>query len=133
MEYVDGMSLKAYLEAQGGKIPYTQALTILQPIMEALAQVHAMNLLHRDISPDNIFITTRGESRLLDFGAARFALGDEKSVSVILKHGYAPEEQYSSHGNQAPGRTYMPWGLPYIAASPGRCRRIPWSGCGRIP
>lgn len=102
MEYVDGMSLKAYLEAQGGKIPYTQALTILQPIMEALAQVHAMNLLHRDISPDNIFITTRGESRLLDFGAARFALGDEKSVSVILKHGYAPEEQYSSHGNQGP-------------------------------
>lgn len=102
MEYVDGMSLKAYLEAQGGKIPYTQALTILQPIMEALAQVHAMNLLHRDISPDNIFITTRGESRLLDFGAARFALGDEKSVSVILKHGYAPEEQYSTHGNQGP-------------------------------
>lgn len=102
MEYVDGMSLKAYLEDQGGKIPYTQALTILQPIMEALCQVHAMNLLHRDISPDNIFITTRGESRLLDFGAARFALGDEKSVSVILKHGYAPEEQYSSHGNQGP-------------------------------
>ena len=102
MEYVDGMSLKAYLDDQGGKIPYTQALTILQPIMEALSQVHAMNLLHRDISPDNIFITTRGESRLLDFGAARFALGDEKSVSVILKHGYAPEEQYSSHGNQGP-------------------------------
>ena len=102
MEYIDGMSLKAYLADQGGKIPYTQALTILQPIMEALTQVHALNLLHRDISPDNIYITSRGESRLLDFGAARFALGDGKSVSVILKHGYAPEEQYSSHGNQGP-------------------------------
>ena len=102
MEYIDGMSLKAYLATQGERIPYTQALTILEPIMEALIQVHSMNLLHRDISPDNIYITARGESRLLDFGAARFALGDGKSVSVILKHGYAPEEQYSSHGNQGP-------------------------------
>lgn len=102
MEYIDGMSLKAYLTNQGDRIPYTQALTILQPIMEALIQVHSLNLLHRDISPDNIYITSQGESRLLDFGAARFALGDGKSVSVILKHGYAPEEQYSSHGNQGP-------------------------------
>lgn len=102
MEYIDGMSLKDYLADQGGKIPYVQALAILEPIMEALVQVHALNLLHRDISPDNIYITSRGESRLLDFGAARFALGDGKSVSVILKHGYAPEEQYSSHGNQGP-------------------------------
>ena len=102
MEYIDGMSLKAYLATQGERIPYTQALTILEPIMEALIQVHAMNLLHRDISPDNIFLTAQGDSRLLDFGAARFSLGDGKSVSVILKHGYAPEEQYSSHGNQGP-------------------------------
>ena len=102
MEYIDGMSLKAYLEKNGGKIPYSQALAFLQPIMEALVQVHGMHLLHRDISPDNIYITAKGESRLLDFGAARFASGDGKSVSVILKHGYAPEEQYSSHGNQGP-------------------------------
>lgn len=102
MEYVDGMSLKSYLKQHGEVIPYNQALTILQPIMEAMIQVHSMNLLHRDISPDNIYITSNGESRLLDFGAARFAMGDGKSVSVILKHGYAPEEQYSSHGNQGP-------------------------------
>ena len=102
MEYIDGMSLKEYLTSQGDSIPYGQAMTILQPVMEALEQVHALNLLHRDISPDNIYITSAGESRLLDFGAARFAMGDGKSVSVILKHGYAPEEQYSSHGNQGP-------------------------------
>ena len=102
MEYIDGMSLKAYLVSQGGKIPFEQALTILLPVMQALAQVHALNLTHRDISPDNIFITSGGESKLLDFGAARFSVGDEKSVSVILKHGYAPEEQYSSRGNQGP-------------------------------
>lgn len=102
MEYIDGMSLKSYLSKNGDKIPWEQAIAILQPIMEALVQVHGLNLLHRDISPDNIYITTKGESRLLDFGAARFAQGDGKSVSVILKHGYAPEEQYSSHGNQGP-------------------------------
>ena len=102
MEYVDGMSLKAYLSKNGERISWDQAVAILKPIMEALVQVHALNLLHRDISPDNIYITAKGESRLLDFGAARFALGDGKSVSVILKRGYAPEEQYSSHGNQGP-------------------------------
>ena len=102
MEYVSGMSLKAYLASQGGKIPYDQALTILQPVMEALIRVHGLGLTHRDISPDNISITSDGESKLLDFGAARFSSGNEESVSVILKHGFAPEEQYSSRGRQGP-------------------------------
>lgn len=102
MDYVDGMSLKEFVRQQGGKIPSEQALAILLPVMEALIAVHAQSLLHRDISPDNIYITSDGKSKLLDFGAARFALGDEKSISVILKHGYAPEEQYRSHGNQGP-------------------------------
>ena len=102
MEYIEGMSLKEYLAEQGGKIPYSQAMAVLEPIMEALIPVHSMNLIHRDISPDNIYITSKGESKLLDFGAARFSMGEGKSVSVILKHGYAPEEQYSTHGNQGP-------------------------------
>ena len=102
MEYVDGMSLKAYLAAQGGRIPFDQALTILQPIMQALTRVHELGLTHRDISPDNISITAGGESKLLDFGAARFSAGEDRSVSVILKHGFAPEEQYASHGRQGP-------------------------------
>ena len=102
MEYIEGMSLKEYVAEHGGSISYTEALAILLPVMEALCEVHSLNLMHRDISPDNIYITASGESRLLDFGAARFSMGDNKSVSVILKHGYAPEEQYSSHGNQGP-------------------------------
>lgn len=120
MEYIDGVSLKSYLASNGDRISYEQTITILQPIMEALSQVHSMNLLHRDISPDNIYITTKGESRLLDFGAARFALGDGKSVSVILKHGYAPEEQYSSHGNQGPWTDVYAMGATFYRCITGQ-------------
>ena len=102
MEYVEGQNLKSWLASHGGRISWQQALELLVPVMKALSKVHAQHILHRDISPDNICITDSGESRLLDFGAARVTLGDGKSVSVILKHGYAPEEQYSTHGNQGP-------------------------------
>ncbi len=102
MEYIEGMSLKEYLSTQGGRISFEQAFSVLKPVMAALAKVHEKGLMHRDISPDNIYITAEGESRLLDFGAARSSMGGNKSVSVILKHGYAPEEQYSTHGNQGP-------------------------------
>ncbi len=102
MEYVEGKSLKEVLAFRGGRIPWQETVRILKPIMEALVHVHAMNLTHRDISPDNIVITPKGESKLLDFGAARFSVEDDKSRSVILKHGYAPAEQYSSHGHQGP-------------------------------
>ena len=102
MEYIEGMSLKAMLKQQGGHLSYEQSKSLLFPIAEALSQVHANNLLHRDISPDNIYITLTGQSKLLDFGAARYSLGDQKSMSVILKHGFAPEEQYRTRGNQGP-------------------------------
>lgn len=116
MEYIDGMSLKAYIASQGGKIPYDQALTILMPVMQALTQVHALNLTHRDISPDNISITSKGESKLLDFGAARFSIGDEKSVSVILKHGYAPKSSIPARETRVPGQMCTQWEQLYTAA-----------------
>ena len=117
----------------GDKIPYNQAIAILQPIMEALVQVHALNLLHRDISPDNIYITSKGESRLLDFGAARFALGDGKSVSVILKHGYARRNSIPATAIRDRGRMFTPWALPCTAALPGSFRQIRWNGSMGIP
>jgi len=102
MEYLEGQTLKEYLEAQpDNRIDFEEALGILDPIMDALIAIHHDNWLHRDISPDNIFVPRRGVMKLLDFGAARLAAGQQsRSLPVILKEGYAPPEQYTSKGKQ---------------------------------
>ncbi|GHV54473.1 hypothetical protein FACS1894216_14570 [Synergistales bacterium] len=103
MEYLDGLDLKRYLDKQGGAMPWDQAQNIIMHVIDALKDVHSEGLLHRDISPDNIFITSKGLVKILDFGAARFAFGmQNKSLSVVLKPGYAPVEQYRTKGNQGP-------------------------------
>lgn len=102
MEYLDGVSLKKYLQRKGGKIPCDEILTILRPIMESLVSVHKLGLIHRDISPDNIIITKNNEVKLIDFGAAKQSNLDGKSLSIVLKQGFAPEEQYRTHGEQGP-------------------------------
>lgn len=101
MEYLDGISLKEYINRSGGLISLNETLEIIRPILDALLEVHSQGMIHRDISPDNIFITKDKRIKLLDFGAARHAIGDNsRSLSVILKPGYAPPEQYFSKGEQ---------------------------------
>ncbi len=101
MSYVEGLTLKNYLAEAGGKIPFKKVLDIMMPVMDALKIVHADGIMHRDISPDNILIDTSGRVIVIDFGAARQDIGEKSSsLSVILKAGYAPEEQYRSKGEQ---------------------------------
>ena len=102
MEFLEGVSLKEYLKRKGGKLSVSESISMLTPVMDALKAVHQAGVIHRDISPDNIFITTDARVRLIDFGAARQSVGGQKSLSIMLKPGYAPEEQYRTRGNQGP-------------------------------
>ncbi len=101
MEFLDGISLKKYVRRKG-KLDEETVLTILKPVVYSLREVHAAGLIHRDISPDNILITKNGEVKLIDFGAAEQTNPDGRSVSIVLKQGYAPEEQYRLRGEQGP-------------------------------
>lgn len=101
MDYLEGMDLREYIE-KNGKMTFAQTFTMLSPIMTALGKIHAMGLIHRDISPSNIMIMDDGSAKLLDFGATRDVNNGEKSLSIMLKPGYAPEEQYRTRGNQGP-------------------------------
>ena len=104
MDYYDGLTLAEYLTRQpGGRIGEDQAINILLPILDGLREVHAKGFLHRDIKPANIYLTAGNRPILLDFGAARQAMGEHsRSLSVVLSEGYAPIEQYQRNGKQGP-------------------------------
>lgn len=103
MEYAEGETLKQKLEKNGGVMPYQLVMQMMHPILEVLAKIHKEGIVHRDISPDNIVADENGICTLIDFGAARIATGNEtKSMTIMLKHGYAPVEQYLSRGRQGP-------------------------------
>lgn len=102
MEYIEGETLSQYAKREGPQ-SFEKIINMLEPVMLALGKVHKKGLIHRDISPSNIMLEKDGTVRLLDFGAARVqSLMGERSLSVMLKPGYAPEEQYRSHGEQGP-------------------------------
>ena len=101
MEYIEGISFKNHIKIRGGKLKYRETLRILLPVMDALTTVHREGIIHRDVTPDNIYITKDNEVKLLDFGSARYSIGDKsKSLDVVLKMGYAPKEQYLRHSRQ---------------------------------
>lgn len=102
MEYLEGQTLKDYVE-KNGVITSEQAVYIAEKISSALMTAHSANILHRDVSPDNIMICSDGKVKLLDFGAARQVVANaSQSLSVILKQGFAPLEQYQKKGRQGP-------------------------------
>ena len=103
MNFYEGRTLSEYLAARNGFLPEDEALLIIEQVVEGLTAVHGEDILHRDIDPTNVYLADNGTVVLLDFGAARAAVGERtQSMSVVLKRGYAPHEQYHSHGDQGP-------------------------------
>ncbi|MCW5773185.1 MAG: protein kinase [Rhodospirillaceae bacterium] len=102
MAYEDGESLSKILE-RAGTLSETEVNEILGPLLSGLEHVHKVGFLHRDIKPGNIYIRRDGSPVLLDFGAARQAMGGRsQSLTSIVSAGYAPFEQYTTRGNQGP-------------------------------
>ena len=102
MEYLEGEDLSHYAK-EHGILEMDEAFALLEPAMLALDKVHKKGLVHRDISPSNIMVLSDGRVKVLDFGSARLQnASGEQSLTVMLKHGYAPEEQYRPHGEQGP-------------------------------
>ena len=108
MEYVKGIDLRQYIRMQNRALTAKEILPLLRPVLYALHKVHGAGLIHRDIAPDNIMILPDGTAKLLDFGAAREVAdaGVDKelpqSTEAILKHGFAPIEQYRRRGSLGP-------------------------------
>ena len=97
MEFLEGDSLKSHAQKHG-RFPAQPFLKQLRPLMEDIDRMHQRGVVHRDIAPDNIILMPDGQMKLIDFGAARSYVGD-KSMTVVVKKGFAPIEQYMRHGS----------------------------------
>ena len=119
MEFLEGSTLKE-LTAQQGGIPGKGLLEMLEPVLRGMEAMHAAGIIHRDISPDNLMVLKSGKVKLMDFGCARDIEGGH-TMTTMLKHGFAPKEQYSGHGQG-------PWTDVYAL-----CATMYYCLTGRVP
>ncbi len=101
MEYVSGVNLKEYISEQGGTLTNNQVIAISMELLQGIKSIHSKGIIHRDISPDNIYIMDHEKVKILDFGAAKFSENEEWTQSVVVKKGYAPPEQYRNNMKQS--------------------------------
>lgn len=120
MEYLHGCTLKQYIREHGGRLDTDHILHICLSVLDALAVVHRAGMIHRDISPENIFICEDLTVKLIDFGAAKQVyLDGEQTMSVVLKPGYAPPEQYAKKDKQGPWTDIYALGATLYFAATG--------------
>ncbi len=111
MEFLDGVSLRQYLNMRGKRIPLREALNIMRPVLDSLFMLHQHGIIHKDISPENIIVVKNRYVKLIDFGAASAFADNTAKPYVVLKSGYSPAELYS------PGSPQGPWSDVYEAAA----------------
>ena len=106
MDFIEGETLLKKLQREG-PMDYGTCISLMTPIMQALAEVHKHGIIHRDISPDNIMVQSDGRLILLDLGAAKDLDiqgkdGNVQSSQMVAKHGFSPVEQYGQAGKIGP-------------------------------
>jgi serine/threonine protein kinase len=112
MEFEDGRSLAELLHEEGRHLPGDDVRRLAEGLLSGLGAVHEQGFLHRDIKPSNIIVRRDGVPVLIDFGAARQAIGGRtRTLTGILTPQYAPIEQYALDGKQGP------WSDVYSAAA----------------
>ena len=103
MEYLEGMDVRNILKRSGNRKDYEWCRRVVLTVLHTLREIHKRGVLHRDIAPDNIFVTREGIIKLIDFGAAKHASAlTNMGSDIVLKVGYAPIEQYSQNAPQGP-------------------------------
>lgn len=100
MEYIKGISLAKHLKKEI-QIPPRKVFSMMRDMMVSVSRLHDAGMVHRDISPENIMIDDRGKVWLIDFGATRNNnMEQQQTITIMIKRGYAPEEQYRAKGEQ---------------------------------
>ncbi len=125
MSHLPGPTLKDYVKQRGGKLSWDETIKLVTPVIQSLGKLHELDLLHRDISPDNMMFGRDRKLCLIDFGGAKQSYlehGDQRSSIALMKPGYSPVEQMSSEGIQGP------WTDEYAMAA-----TIYYCLCGQAP
>lgn len=118
MEYLLGITLEKYIENHGAA-NVEQCVYLAEKLALALVAIHSAGLLHRDIAPDNIMLCEDGKIKLLDFGAAR-KVSEETSLTVMMKTGFTPVEQYSGGAELTPKSDIYALGMALFYALTGK-------------
>ncbi len=103
MEFLEGMDVKNILKHRNNNVDYAWVRRVILTVLYTLREIHKRGVIHRDIAPDNIFVTNEGVIKLIDFGAAKHSdEGPNANSEIVLKAGYAPIEQYGRKVKQGP-------------------------------
>lgn len=101
MEYLEGKTLKQLVKSKG-RLTVEELWAVLRPLMEDINDMHVLDVLHRDIAPDNIMMMEDGGLRLMDFGSARSFQKTPAGKTMFVKPGFSPVEQYRPENCQGP-------------------------------